>query len=101
MSQLSNFHQIFSIQSDINSTFINQYAEEIPGLKELISFDTKEEYLDYLNKISESRDDFFNRRTKIIDHLLARFGENFDTETLSKLMKSGVEVNLVQRVAPI
>ena len=87
LSQLSNFHQIFSIQSDINSTFINQYAEEIPGLKDLISFDTKEEYLDYMDKISESRDDFFNRRTKIIDHLLARFGENFDTETLSKLMK--------------
>lgn len=87
LSQLSNFHQIFSIDSGIMNTFYNQYAEEIPGLDELISFETKEEYIDYLNTISESKDDYFKRRTQIIDHLLARFGENFDTETLSKLMK--------------
>ena len=87
LSQLSNFHQIFSIDKEINSSLYKQYANEIPGLKESISFDTKEEYLDYLNTISESKGDFFKRRTQVIDHLLVRFGENFKTETLSKLMK--------------
>lgn len=87
LSQLANFHQIFSTQSEIKSTYFNQYADEVPGLKELISFDNKEAYLEYLNTISESKNKFYKRRTQIVDHLLARFGENFNTETLSKLMK--------------
>ena len=87
LSQLANFHQIFSTQSEIKSTYFKQYADEVPGLKELISFDNKEAYLEYLNAISESKNKFYKRRTQIVDHLLARFGENFNTETLSKLMK--------------
>ena len=87
LSQLANFHQIFSTQSEIKSTYFKQYADEVPGLKELISFDNKEAYLEYLNTISESKNKFYKRRTQIVDHLLARFGENFNTETLSKLMK--------------
>jgi hypothetical protein len=51
LSQLANFHQIFSTQSEIKSTYFNQYADEVPGLKELISFDNKEAYLEYLNTI--------------------------------------------------
>lgn len=98
LSQLSNFHQIFSIDTKITSTFYKQYAEEIPGLKELISFETKEEYLDYLNTISESKDDFFKRRTQVIDHLLARFGEKFEAETLSKLMKIESESSTDQEI---
>lgn len=87
LSQLANFHQIFSIDSKVKSTYFKQYADAVPGLKELISFDNKEAYLEYLNTISESKNKFFKRRTQIVDHLLARFGENFNTETLSKLMK--------------
>ena len=98
LSQLSNFHQIFSIDSAIKNTFYRQYADEIPGLDELISFETKKEYLDHLNTISESKGDFFKRRTQIIDHLLARFGENFDTETLAKLLKIKSENSTDQEI---
>ena len=87
LSQVANFHQIFSVDSEISTTLFGQYASEIPGLKDLIAFDTEKEYLEYLYSISESKNKFFDRRTQIIDHLLARFSENFDTETLSKLMK--------------
>lgn len=98
LSQLSNFHQIFSIDSAIKNTFYRQYADEIPGLDELISFETEKEYLDHLNTISESKGDFFKRRTQIIDHLLARFGENFDTETLAKLLKIKSENSTDQEI---
>ena len=53
----------------------------------MISFNNRKEYLSFLKSISESENQFFKRRTQIIDHLLSRFGEYFDTGTLGKLMK--------------
>ena len=44
LSQVANFHQIFSIDAEISTTLFGQYASEIPGLKDLIAFDTEKEY---------------------------------------------------------
>lgn len=87
LSQLANFHQFFSIDKTINQTFFVQNPDAIPGLKELVSFNNEEEYVDHLKLISESDNKFHKRRTDIINHLLARFSEYFDTEILHKLMK--------------
>lgn len=87
LSQLANFHQFFSIDKEISQTFFVQNPEAIPGLKELVDFNNQEEYQAYLKTISESETKFFERRNQIINHLLARFSEYFDTETLQKLMK--------------
>ena len=87
LSQLANFHNFFSIDKEINKTLYVQYAKNIPGLKDLLNFNNEEEYTDYLGLISESKNKFFKRRIKIINHLLSRFSEHFDTETLEKLMK--------------
>lgn len=87
LSQLANFHQFFSIDKTINQTFFVQNPDAIPGLKELVSFNNEEEYIEHLKLISESDNKFHKRRTDIINHLLARFSEYFDTEILHKLMK--------------
>tara|TARA_B110000977_G_C11091728_1_gene497192 strand:+ start:22382 stop:25147 length:2766 start_codon:yes stop_codon:yes gene_type:complete len=87
LSQLANFHQFFSIEKKITNSYYTQYPSEIPDFKELISFNNRKEYLSFLKSISESENQFFKRRTQIIDHLLSRFGEYFDTGTLGKLMK--------------
>ena len=87
LSQLANFHHFFSIDKEINQTFFVQNPIAIPGLKELVDFNNQEEYIEYLKLISESNNKFHKRRTEIINHVLARFSENFDTEILHKLTK--------------
>ncbi len=87
LSQIANFNKFFSIDKEISKTLYVQYAETIPGLKDLLHFNSKEEYVNYLGLISESENKFYKRRTKIINHLLSRFSEHFDTETLEKLIK--------------
>lgn len=84
LSQLVNTRNYFSVKNS-NKTFFSQYLSNVPGFSEIIDFDNKSSYNKFLDNISESKSKFFLRKEKILDHMLSRFGETYDTQILGKL----------------
>lgn len=86
LSQLVNLRNLFSINVDENSlkTFYNQIPTEIGEINKLIE-NKNDTFLKFINTISESENVLIKRKNQIIDHLLSRFGEIFDSSLLSKL----------------
>lgn len=77
LNQLANTRKIFSIDSELESTYFSQYPSDIPGFDEITIAKGQDQYLQNLNEIIESKESFWKRRNKVLDHLLARFGERF------------------------
>ena len=80
LAQLVNTRKIFSADPNLSKTYFSQYPFDIPDFEEIKFSD----YEDELDNILESKSVFLDRRNRILDHLLARFGEKFPSEILSK-----------------
>jgi len=89
LSQLSNMRNFFSIDSLTPATYYNQVPYDVPNIKEVIKNENIVEYEKLLSKISESKTKFYERKNKVLDHMLSRFGESFNTELLLKLEQVG------------
>lgn len=88
VSQLTHLKEILSIDIENDKTLHHQIPKDFPDLENLLSQKTKSQYSKYLSQILENREEYHRRKNKILDHLLARFGESFDTTTLQKTKKS-------------
>ena len=77
LSQLANTRKIFSIEKELDKTYFSQYPTDIPRFEEIIIEKRPDQYLEILKEITESQENFWKRRNKVLDHLLARFGERF------------------------
>lgn len=75
LSQLSNQTEVFSIDSDIEKSYFSQPIFNIPEIDAVINDRT--DYLDALHINSEDKPTFYDRRNRVLDHILARFGETF------------------------
>ena len=53
-------------------------------------------YLDFIQKITESEEEYSSRRKQMLDHLLARFGEDFTDYTLLKYRQKVTQDKLTQ-----
>ena len=86
LSQLVNIRNLFSIDLDTSPlrTMYNQIPEEIGQIESLID-NENDVFLEFMNTISESETRLVKRKNQIVDHLLARFGEIYDSSLLSKL----------------
>ena len=84
LSQLVNTRNYFSIKNN-EKTFFSPYPSNIPNFSELINFDKKSDYNAFLDNISESKNKFFIRKEKVLDHMLSRFGETYNTKMLGRL----------------
>jgi hypothetical protein len=86
LSQLVNIRNLFSIDVDENSlkTFYNQIPSEIGEINKLIE-NKNDSFLKFIDTISESENVLIKRKNQIIDHLLSRFGEMYESTLLSKL----------------
>lgn len=86
LSQLVNVRNIFSIEGgdDSYKTYFNQVPESIAELKKVIGKDT-DAFLAYVNAVSEDENVLIHRKQYVVDHLISRFGEVYDTSLLSKL----------------
>lgn len=89
LSQLVNIRDFFSVEISDRplKTFYNQLPTDISDLNKVIG-KSNDSFLEYLNLISESEKVMISRKNKVIDHLLARFGEVYDTSLLTKLYVS-------------
>lgn len=76
LSQLAHIKDLFSINAGINNTYFWQSLKNIPG-NELMLESSYETIMPALLAQSEQEQTGMDRRNKFLDHLLARFGEDF------------------------
>ncbi len=85
LAQLSKIKEIFSLSSDLNQTYFSQVPRHIPFLEEVVAGNQLGSYETKLTETLRKGDPFLQRRNRVLDHLLARFGEHFSTDFLMRL----------------
>jgi len=103
LSQLVNTKKLFSINEDLNQTYFYQVPNDIPQLKKVLSEENIDVYKENLGKINQKIDPYIDRRNRVLDHLLARFGETFPDDILKKFenlrgltTKNQIELEMIQ-----
>ncbi len=77
-SQLSNVRKLFSLKTIEDKTYFTQsLLENVPFAHDVIL--DKNLYVNSLSAITENRQKYEIRRNKFLDHLLARFAEDFSS----------------------
>lgn len=85
LEMIRNASSFLSIDQSVKQSYFSKSfgASEIAGLSELYSLTNDHENgKDLLQNLVESPTTFTTRRNKFLDHLLARFGEQFTSYTL-------------------
>ena len=88
LSQLINLRNIFSIDKQVDQSYFTQVPESIPDVKSILVDKELVGYQKNLQQLTESEEKKFLRRNHVIDHLLSRFGESFNSNLLQKLIQS-------------
>ena len=78
LSQLTNVKALFSIDETIGNTYFSQVLSEIPDIAPLYNI----LYTSGLSNAIETEEVFVERRNRFLDHLAARFAENFNEYAL-------------------
>lgn len=80
LKQLANTHKLFSTDEQVNRTYFTRYFDPgapepaIAGLPNLLNGTATQAALEAL---AEPAEVFYDRRNRFLDHVLARFGEQF------------------------
>lgn len=105
LAQLANIKNIFSIDGDVSKTYFEQAVYNVPGVMHLLrdfiadqgegaqqslldeawklfTADNNNEYLTALSDLNEDEATFLDRRNRFLDHLMARFNEQFTDYSL-------------------
>jgi hypothetical protein len=80
LAQLANIKELFAIDNTVTQTYFSRLLEagEVEGLGSLYNgLDAAT-----LHGLVENNDDFLDRRNRFLDHMLARFAENFNDYAL-------------------
>jgi len=103
LSQLVNTKKLFSINPALNQTYFYQVPNDIPQLKKVLKEENIDAYKENLGKINQEIDPYIDRRNRILDHLLSRFGETFPDDILKKFenlrgltTKNQIEMEMIQ-----
>lgn len=92
LSQLAHTSKLFSLDSEINRTyFVKEFSESL-----ISGFDDLKKGLDKtaVERICENPPEFLDRRNRFLDHLMARFGEQFSEYALMLSDLEGRQVAL-------
>ncbi len=94
-SQMSHAKDLFSLNVDLDQTYFGQYLNEVKGIEEIYKnpADLKKilsapDASDTVNikegrgRLMETRNVFYDRRNRFLDHLIARFAESFNDYVL-------------------
>lgn len=87
LAQLTNFAHLFSLNEDLDVSYFGGSLSTVPLIRDLLdglnAYSNDDEVDALSRELSRSSlkyiDDFYARRHKVIDHLLARFGEKVST----------------------
>lgn len=88
LSQLINLRNIFSVQKEVDQSYFTQIPDTIPDLKSILVEKDLEHFQQKLQELTESEEKKFIRRNHVIDHLLSRFGESFNSNLIQKLIQA-------------
>ncbi|MBI1181882.1 MAG: hypothetical protein GC201_15150 [Alphaproteobacteria bacterium] len=93
LGQLANLRRLYSLDKTLDRTWFSPYMTEIAG--SLGTFEN-EFYLDNVlsdpvarTRLTETEEDFLDRRNRVLDHLIARFAERFADYALLSFRLSG------------
>jgi hypothetical protein len=80
LEQLANVKELFALDTAVNKTYFTRLIGngEIRDVSDIFNGLTA----DKLYTLSETEDIFFDRRNRFLDHMLARFAENFNEYAL-------------------
>ncbi len=94
-SQMSHAKDLFSLDVDIRQTYFGQYVKVIKGIEEIYNHPAdlekvlsapdpsdSPEIISARSRLMETRDVFYDRRNRFLDHLIARFAESFNDYVL-------------------
>ncbi|MEM7657455.1 MAG: hypothetical protein AAF399_15080 [Bacteroidota bacterium] len=84
LSQLVNIRSLFSTNPSISQTYFSQDLFHVPGAMELLG-QNQARHKEALEELVREFDRVFPRRNRMLDHLLARFGEEFLTDSFNTL----------------
>ena len=91
LSQLANVARLFSLDARMNQTYFWQDVSDAPDIASVLrsadGSDELDEYRQGLEKIIRRHDPQLDRRERVLNHLLARFNENFEDEKLELLRR--------------
>ncbi len=90
LAQLGNMNTFFNIdyENGIKQTYFSQRMSSIPGIEKL----ENKNNIAQVQSILENKHTFFNRKNRIFDHLLARFGEDLNDFP----WRLSLEINLIK-----
>ncbi len=86
LAQLVNVRHLFSLDEKVNSTYFSKNLFHIPNVNDLLAV-PEEDFEVRLDGLTKRFDPFLKRRNKFLDHMLARFGEEFMTDSYNTLNK--------------
>ncbi|RME95985.1 MAG: hypothetical protein D6772_12500, partial [Bacteroidetes bacterium] len=78
--QLARVPELFSTDEQVDRTYFTHFfdpAAANPDIADLAAISTTEATEDNLRALAESESTFHDRRNRFLDHMLARFGEQF------------------------
>jgi hypothetical protein len=94
LTQLANVRHIYSLDRELTQTWFSSALKNVAGSLGQ-SFET-EFYVDgappddlVMTRLTESEEDFLERRNRVLDHLIARFAERFADYALLSFKLSG------------
>ncbi|NDC77866.1 MAG: hypothetical protein EBZ67_08345, partial [Chitinophagia bacterium] len=100
LAQLANMRKLLSIGED-NTTYYTQLPTDIPFFDELL-FEDRAALETRLHELANDGSQRHSRRNRILDHLMARFSEQFEAEILRKnalqdtsVSRDGVEADII------
>lgn len=94
LAQLGNLRKLFSLDQSLAQTYFSRYLDNIPGVRGLFE---DEFYVDktFLQDdarrtlLTEDEELFIDRRNRLLDHLIARFAEQFTDYVLMMFSLDG------------
>jgi hypothetical protein len=87
LSQLAHVKDLFSINAGVNTTYFWQTLDTVPDVAPLLGSGYPASLPDLLSQLEQSPTSI-SRRNNFLDHLLARFGEDFTDLALLLYSKS-------------
>ncbi|MEX2382297.1 MAG: hypothetical protein WD490_07940 [Opitutales bacterium] len=101
LAQLTNVHQLFSEDPSLRQSYFTRAVEDLPDFRDLLATvagdaDASPEeiiaaYQSLMESSREKHDPWVERRSRILDHLLARFGETFTDQVLMHYSAEGLQ----------
>ncbi len=83
LNQLANVDKLFSTDAEMQNTYFYQHIHHLNGYKSIFNTNGSAELP--LEEINNKFDNAQERRNRILDHMLARFGEEFLVEAYNAI----------------